>query len=93
MESKRPFKVAFPEIVLPANFGGKRAIVVMSLSRPTNPRLLFGTCIDIDGRVHQMVPLALSEVREARFLTMMEVDNVGSAPIASGIVDPTGRAL
>lgn len=96
MSDKRPFKVAFPEITLPANFGGKRAIVVMSMARPNNPRVCFSTCLDIDGAVHQMVPTSLAELRGARHVTMLEVDNVGAAPLASGtagLVDPTGRIL
>ena len=69
------FKAKFPKIVLPPRFGGRTAIVVMSVGRATDPGVLFALCIDELGRVHPNVPLSMRELQAAarRPATFVEV--------------------
>lgn len=74
---ERKFRIAFPVIQLPVNLGGKRAIVLFSVAPKDNPLVQFSTCCDIDGRIHQNVPLYVGAVRAASLnpVHFMEVES------------------
>ncbi len=94
-DSVRPFRVSFPVINLPDNLGGKRALVIMTMSRPTDPNVGFSVCIDVDGQVYQNVPTSLSKLREASQAPVhfIEVRDAGIVAPVVGLVGPDGRAL
>ncbi len=61
----RKFRMAMPVITLPPRYGGKRAIVFFSVADPKQPTIQFSTCMDIDGGIHQNVPMSVLELRMA----------------------------
>jgi hypothetical protein len=89
MSAERKFRVAFPCVTLPANFGGKRAIVMFSVSSPKQANIHFSTCVDIDGQVHQNVPFSVIELMNAarKPCNMTEVE-VLDGPAPSMLVTP-----
>jgi hypothetical protein len=96
MSDRVPFKVAFPIINLPENYGGKRAIVIFALSRPADPNVCFALCVDIEGQVHQHVPVSLPELRLAAQnpAKMIECEGIEMALSGgSGLIGPNGSVL
>lgn len=60
-----PFRCAFPLVKLPLQYGGEDAIVIVSVAEAKNPRVVFATCIDRRGRIHQSVPFSMLEIQLA----------------------------
>lgn len=66
MVSGEFFKVAFPGLKLPSQFGGKKAIVLYSTAHPANPaEAVMASCLDIDGTFHPQVPLMIQAIIQA----------------------------
>lgn len=62
----RPFRMAFPVITLPANRGGKRAIILYSAQqRGDLSGVCYATCVDIDGVCHPQIPIHIDTIRKA----------------------------
>lgn len=62
----KQFKIAFPGLTLPEQYGGKRAIVLYSAPHPANPaEAVMASCLDIDGRYHAQVPLMIQAIMQA----------------------------
>lgn len=60
------FKVAFPGLKLPSQYGGKKAIVLYSMAHPSNPQeAVIASCLDIDGTFHPQVPLMIQAILQA----------------------------
>jgi len=65
LQSKQ-FKIAFPGLTLPEQFGGKRALILYSAPHPQNPGVaIMASCLDIDGHFHPQVPLMIPAVLKA----------------------------
>ena len=89
----RPFKIQLPVVTLPVTHGAQPAIVLLSMTQPgdKNPQFVYATCIDIDGRGHQHVPLHMNIIREAAInpMTFVETDDRIVAPTGGLIVPGT----
>lgn len=95
------FKVAFPDVRLPENRGGRRAIVVFAVRHKNDFTMCLATCIDDQGTPHVQVPFLLSEIRQAPHMVLMEapgeraptVGGGGHQASAHGLVKPDGTPL
>lgn len=82
-DSRQPFRVQFPLVRLPERYGGRQAIVVMTMAKVNEPNVGFATCIDSAGKIHQNVPMPMTEVKAAalRPVTLVEVEGVNAPPV------------
>lgn len=60
-----PFQIAFPCVTLPGNYGGRKAIILMSYPHPATPNVTLAICVDEIGQLHQHVPFVASEMIKA----------------------------
>lgn len=90
MSNGPKMKIAFPMTTLPANFGGRRAIILFSRPSPKDPFTHMAVCIDENGVAYNGVPMSLGEIKHAaeKPCVFMEVENE-RAPLAGakGIVE------
>lgn len=87
---ERPFKIQLPVIRMPVSHGGLPAIVLLSVvpAGEKDPQVVFCTCIDIEGRGLQQVPIHINTLRAAAIqpMTFVETDDVIAAPTSNIIV-------
>lgn len=82
----RKFRLAFPVITLPANHGGKRAIILFSVQQKGDlSGIVYATCVDIDGQQFSQVPIRMDTIRAATLAPVyfQEVDKT-DAPLIVG---------
>lgn len=86
---ERPFKIQLPVITLPVTHGARPAIVLFSMTDRAQPALAMSTCLDMDGRGYNNVPLHINVIREAcqAPMTFIETDERILAP-STGIILP-----
>lgn len=89
------FRLAFPVIRLPEHYGGKRAIVMFSVSQPSQPGVAFACCVDEAGNVFQNVPVRFQDLVEAgrKPTVFVEAPDESIAAKVSGLVSPSGRLI
>lgn len=94
-----PFKLRFPSMKLPENYGGRRCVILFAVGTQ-HAATVQATCIDIAGTPHFNVPLLMAEVREAaqRPICLVEDPSQQAAPMVNrsggaGLVGPNGQPL
>lgn len=94
--SDRPFQVRFPGVQLREEYGGKRAIVIMS-AKPANADqdLVLSTCMDIDGKLWPNVPMSFNAIKAGAFrpVFLVEQRDDGILVPMGGLVGVNGKPL
>lgn len=88
MLGRQPFKLKIPAIQLPANAGGRFALVVSSLTHPNAPNVCMCTCIDDLGRIFSGVPIMKVAIEEAAKtpVSLLEVPELNAAIANTGLI-------
>jgi hypothetical protein len=95
MSDKAPFKVAFPSVILPERFGGRRAAVIFGVSHKDQMNVALCTCIDENGTPHFNVPFTRQELMGSRPMVLVEDPNARAPTVGggAGLVGPQGQKL